>query len=152
MTKVGQDHMLCRCDCSPYSSMLLLYMLGKVRLMKSSFDLETQQTDCLDVRPRFVVLPFKLAYGRWCTVASAKQIACQSTFKSCKLCLVSSMSLSQDNSLRSLTRPFSSITPSLTQMPQEPIIFAIITSVNNLSPTTAIWSGLVTPESGALRK
>ncbi len=43
-------------------------------------------------------------------------------------------------------------TPSLTHRPQLPIMLASIMSVESRSPTTAIWSGLVTPASGWARK
>ena len=52
-----------------------------------------------------------------------------------------------------LTRFFWSTTPSLIQTLQNPIMFAIITSVDNRSPTTAIWFGNITFASAAwLRK
>ena len=51
-----------------------------------------------------------------------------------------------------LTKLLSCTTPSLTHKPQEPIIFAIITSVKSRSPTMAIWLGDVTLASGAFRK
>lgn len=43
-------------------------------------------------------------------------------------------------------------TPSRIQRPQEPIMFAIMMSVNKRSPTMAICEGWVTPVAGSERK
>lgn len=44
------------------------------------------------------------------------------------------------------------ITPSLTQNPQPPVMFASIISVVSLSPTNAMCAGSVTPVSGCFWK
>jgi len=58
--------------------------------------------------------------------------------------------LASSKSEKKLTTPFCAkgITPSLTQNPQAPIKFAIITSVVSRSPTIASCDGDVTPVSG----
>ena len=67
-----------------------------------------------------------------------------------KLPLVSTSHASR-RAASKLTNP-RPLTPSRTQNPWLPIMFAIMMSVDRRSPTIAIWSGRVTPESGCARK
>lgn len=89
--------MLRFCDSSPYSYMLSLFGLGKTKWLRLSWSPRINKPNrpglaAFDLR----VLPLELTRGRRCTVASAKQITCHSTFESRELCLVNTVGLQPD--------------------------------------------------------
>lgn len=106
---------------------------------------------------------FEVAVRVWCRVAAGSEVVVEVFLEASELgvcslvgkfwwCLAHLQRCPLHIPRKALTMLRSSTTPSLTHKLCAPIMFAIIMSVNRRSPTIATCSGLVTWESGLLRK